>query len=201
MSPTFLVYTNERQSGPYSLEQLRNMRRTGVITSGTYILPDGATEWVHLSTIEHWLDVPPPQPVAAAENTIYGVCLVLFLLMIGFVIYIKLAPKSKDDYEQNAYSLSKNIIKSSLVDRSYFEPDSWSVIENKHPYYIIRVTWRQRNAFGGIIMQSGVCCLKLTNDGNEAEYNKDVGVQLIENGQRMTRQEVELLKSINGWQE
>ena len=59
MGKTYHIFTDDKQNGPYSLRQLREMWRTGIITAQTYIIEDGATEWVFLSTMEHLFDEFP----------------------------------------------------------------------------------------------------------------------------------------------
>lgn len=51
---------NDEQSGPFSVEQLGAMWRSGAVTSDTLIWYDGLSEWIPLSSIEEDLQVSTP---------------------------------------------------------------------------------------------------------------------------------------------
>lgn len=161
-----------------------------------------AGETVRCPTCDGAVIVPEPSTRTDSSNTWGGILLVIVLLVIGGGIWAWLSspakPKTRDDYEQLAYDKAKKMVYLSLVDRSYYDVDSWSVVENKHPWYILRLSWRAHNAFGGVAIQSGLCCLKLTEDGNNAEYGQNCGVQTI-GDKSPTELELAVVKKLNNW--
>jgi hypothetical protein len=60
----YFLRLNEKQAGPYSIEQVRLMMRTGQVSKDTLYWEDGLTEWLPLSTLGD--EIPAPMPVSAA---------------------------------------------------------------------------------------------------------------------------------------
>ena len=63
----YFLHLNDQQTGPYSIEQIRFMLRTGKASKNTLYWQDGLTEWLPLSTISDELS-PQPSPLAFAAQ-------------------------------------------------------------------------------------------------------------------------------------
>jgi len=58
-SDTYLLFINGQQCGPYTINQMRSMWQNGTINAGTGYWQVGMPQWQSLSSIRHFLDVPP----------------------------------------------------------------------------------------------------------------------------------------------
>lgn len=68
-SVRYFLYSAGRQSGPYTLEQVRQMFVDRQITAATYIWKQGMADWVTMASMPELEDMvscpPPPPPVSA----------------------------------------------------------------------------------------------------------------------------------------
>jgi TM2 domain-containing membrane protein YozV len=58
-SDTYLLVINGRESGPYTINQMKAMWQSGTINAGTAYWQTGMTQWQSLANIRHFLDTPP----------------------------------------------------------------------------------------------------------------------------------------------
>ncbi len=65
----YYLYTNNEQTGPYTIAQLQHMWRVGQVTGKTLYWQEGFDEWIPLSTLADALESPPPQHM---QTVCYG---------------------------------------------------------------------------------------------------------------------------------
>jgi uncharacterized membrane protein len=73
MERFYMVFADNKQSGPYSVSQLENLRQNGELSVSTLVWTEGMTDWQPLSSVLSVAAPPHPamqmRPVAPAPST------------------------------------------------------------------------------------------------------------------------------------
>jgi len=74
----YYILRDEKQTGPFTLLQLRNMWGNGAVTSGMYYWREGMAKWLPLSTLQFKLEEPA---TVRKSRTVY----ILLAVFFGFL--------------------------------------------------------------------------------------------------------------------
>lgn len=121
----FYLWRDEKQAGPYTINQLKAMWRSGSVTGDMLFCGDGMNDWLPLATLQHELEAAPPahdvavrqiDPFAAVHTPIQGrkagrlsviglMGIVLGLLLIVAGVALVVMPESNEAAQRGGVSV------------------------------------------------------------------------------------------------
>jgi hypothetical protein len=116
---SYYVLNGEKTEGPYSLQQLRELWASGIVTGQTLYCQEGFDQWIPLETLAQDLRQLPPVPKPPISSALpasasipkqsrgVGVWVGHFaaVLIVGYFIGAYIAGRTESDYPWVAYPL------------------------------------------------------------------------------------------------
>jgi len=151
--------------GPFTLETLREMKRSGEVNNQTIYCQPGATEWLPLYTLNPLLDPslpvspsPPPRgPGPFSRLRVAQWTAAAFGLMLLIAVCNDSSPSGRAASDQaNAESAVKLWLDQNLNDPDSLRIAEWSPVHKARVSYFIRCKYRAKNGFGGYVAENKV---------------------------------------------
>lgn len=176
----FYVWQDNKQSGPYTLAQLRSMWAAGSVTASALICAEGKEEWQPAAGLLDAVLVrvtkpsarPTPRPAAVQEvpakkssgcavAAAIGLALCALFLVIPAISNAINGPSSPSTSVRNsAYDGSVSQVSRWIRDNAK-DPESvdfieWSPVAKQGSGSMVRVKYRAANSFGGMVIEEKI---------------------------------------------